>query len=279
MATQVNICNLALRRLGASVITAIDDGSKNADHCNAFWDYILDEVLEDYSWNFAQKIVTLNFTSGFGYYVDTDAKTISAASQADPCEMTVTSHGWSVGHTIYIYDVVGMTELNEHVYEIGTAADANTITLLDIDSTDMTAYVSGGKGIRKEVDPAYASGYTYDLPTDYLKALHLSDETTEFEVLGTGNNQRLCTVAKDAILTYTALESTTTSMINRFISAMAWRLAAELSVPIAKKGAKFEWAFGMYNSVLGRKATSDARAQKQKFDDSDPWLDAGGFTV
>jgi len=41
MATQVNICNLALRRLGAQEITAINDGTKMADHCNEFWDYIL----------------------------------------------------------------------------------------------------------------------------------------------------------------------------------------------------------------------------------------------
>jgi len=278
MATQVNICNLALKRLGAKEITAINDGSKNADHCSAFWDYILDEVLEDYSWNFAKKTATLNYTSGFGYYgTAADTKDISAASAADPCEMTVTGHGWSVGHTIYIEDIVGMTELNGQVYEIGTAADANTITLLDINSTPMTAYVSGGTGIRMEVDPRYSQGYTYDLPTDYLRALHLSDETYQFEILGTENNRRLCTTVEDARLTYTALETTTTNMLNRFISAMAWRLAGELSVPLAKKGAKSEWAMSMYQYVLGKKTTVDARSEKQNLDDSDSWLSAGGF--
>lgn len=279
MATQVDICNLALRRLGAKEIVTISEGSKNADHCAAFWDYILDEVLEDYSWNFAKKIATLNFTSGFGYYdEDADTMDISAASAADPCEMTVTGHGWSVGHTVYIDDISGMTELNGHVYEIGTAADANTVTLLDINSTPMTAYVSGGTGIRMEADPRYSQGYTYDLPTDYLRALHLSDESYEFEVLGTGNNRRLLTAVSDAILTYTALESTTANLLNRFISAMAWRMAGELAVPLSKKAAKNEWAMGMYQYVLGKKTTVDARSEKQNLDDYDSWLSAGNFT-
>jgi hypothetical protein len=279
MASQVNICNLALKRIGATAISAIDEAEKNAEHCNAFWDYILDEVLEDYSWNFAKKTVTLNFTSGFGYYgVAADTKDISASSAADPCEMTVTGHGWSVGHTIYIQDISGMTELNGHVYEIGTAADANTITLLDINSTPMTAYVSGGTGIRMEADPKYSQGYTYDLPTDYLRALHLSDETYQFEILGTGNNRRLLTAASGAILTYTSLEDTTTNLLTRFRSAMGWRLGAELCVPLGKKGAKQEWAMGMYNYVLGKKTTVDARSEKQNLDDSDSWLTDGNFT-
>ena len=279
MASQVDICNLALKRIGATEISSISESEKNAEHCTVFWDYILDEVLEDYSWNFAKKTATLNFTSGFGYYgVAADTKDISASSAADPCEMTVTGHGWSVGHTIYIEDISGMTELNGHVYEIGTAADANTITLLDINSTPMTAYVSGGTGIRMEADPKYSQGYTYDLPTDYLRALHLSDETYQFEILGTGNNRRLLTAASDAILTYTSLEATTTNLLNRFISAMAWRLGAELCVPLGKKGAKQEWAMGMYNYVLGKKTTVDARSEKQDLDDSDSWLTAGNFT-
>ena len=278
MASQINICNLALRRMGAAEITAIDEGSKNADNCNAFWDYILDEVLEDYAWNFAKKTVTLNFTSGFGYYGTTaDTKDISAASAADPCQMTVTGHGWLSGQTVYIEDIVGMTELNDSVYEITKITDEDTIELTDINSTDMTTYVSGGTGIRMEVDPKYSSGYTYDIPTDYLQALHLSDGVSEFEIMGTGNNRRLLTTVKDAILVYTALESTTTNMLNRFISAMAWRLAAELAIPLGKKGAKQEHMMNMYSYVLGKKTVSDARSQKKSLDDSDSWLTAGGF--
>ena len=280
MATQVDICNLALRRLGASEITTITEGTKNADHCNAFWTYILDEVLEDYSWGFARKTVTLDYTTGFGVYLDTDEKTITGITSADPPVVTSATHGFSDGNFVYIYDVSGMTEINKRVYEVSEKT-ADTFELLDMTSVPWTAYSSGGKCYRSEADPKYANGYTYNLPTDYLRALHLQDESYEFEVLGaTGDsNRRLVTTVSSAILTYTALESTTTNMLNRFISAMAWRLAAELAMPLSKKEAKVEWAMNMYNYVLGKKSVADARSEKQKLDDGDQWLTAGGFTV
>jgi len=279
MASQVDICNLELRRIGAAEIAAIDEGTKNADHCNAFWTYVLDEVLEDYSWNFAKKKRTLDYTAGYGIYLSTDSKTITGITQEAPPDVTCTAHGFEDGQTVKIDDVVGMTELNGRVFEIAEGEDANSFDLTDIDGTVLTAYVSGGTAIRCEVDPKYINGYVYDLPADYLRALHLSDKNYEFEILGTGNNRRLCTTTRDAVLVYTAFESTTTNMVNRFISAMAWRLGAELAVPLSKKGVKVEWAMNMYNYVLGKKSVADARSEKQKLDDGDQWLTAGGFTV
>ena len=149
MATQIDICNLALRRLGAQEIAAIDEGSKNADHCNAFWTYIIDEVLDDYSWNFAKKSRTLNYLTGFGVYTDSDVKTISNITQADPAVVSCAGHGFLDEYTVYIYDVEGMTEVNGHVYEI-EKIDADSFRLLGIDSAPFTAYDSCGSCIRKE---------------------------------------------------------------------------------------------------------------------------------
>lgn len=53
MATQVEICNLALIRGGQNKIAAIDENSKAADLLNGIWDMIIDEVLRDHTWNFA----------------------------------------------------------------------------------------------------------------------------------------------------------------------------------------------------------------------------------
>jgi hypothetical protein len=167
--TQVDICNLALRRLGANTITSISESTKMAEHCNAFWDYVLDEVLEAIPWNFTKKTRTLDFATGFGYYdEDTDTKTITGISQASEAVVTCVAHGFSTGHTVYIYDVAGMTQVNERVFEVENAT-ADTFKLTDIDSQIFDAYTSGGSCYRKEVDPKYSSGYTYDLPTDYKR--------------------------------------------------------------------------------------------------------------
>jgi hypothetical protein len=277
--TQVDICNLALRRLGATTISSISESTKNAEHCNVFWGYALDEVSVDYQWNFTKKQVTLNYTSGFLIYATTDEKTITGISAANPAVVTCTSHGFVDDNTVYIDDVAGMTEVNDTVYEITAVAGGNSFQLNGINSTDWTAYTSGGSCYRKEPNPKYSGGYTYDLPSDCLKALHLYPDSTEYEIVGMGANRRLLTTQTDAILVYNMLEETPTNMLTRFVNVLAWRLAAELAIPLTKKGAKQTWAMQMYDYTLKKMATVDAKSEKQDIDQSDSWLTQGGFTV
>lgn len=275
-ASQVDICNLALRRLGANTISSISESTKNAEYCNVFWEYMLDEVTADHQWDFTKKTVTLDYAAGFGVYSTDDTKTVSGLTQASPAVVTCTSHGFVTGNTVYINDVVGMTEANDIIFPV-EKVDANSFKLLGFDSTKWTAYVSGGTAIRKETNPDYSQGYTYDLPADCLKTFHLADQKSNFEVLGVGTNRRLVTTVSDAILTYGFLEETTTNMLTRFINSFAWRLAAELAVPLGKKGAKQEWAMGMYAYTLGKTSTVDARNDRSDLDDYDSWLNSGNF--
>lgn len=53
MATEVQICNLALGWLGANLITSLDDESKEAQLCKANYPYLRDAVLEAGNWTFA----------------------------------------------------------------------------------------------------------------------------------------------------------------------------------------------------------------------------------
>ena len=69
---------------------------------------------------------------------------ISAATQADPCVITVGAAGTlAIGDEIEIDGVVGMTELNGGRY-IVDAISGTDVTLRDTDSTGFTAYSSGG---------------------------------------------------------------------------------------------------------------------------------------
>jgi len=274
--SQVDICNLALRRLGATTIASISEATKNAEHCTVFWNYVLDEVMEDHQWNFTKKVVTLDYSAGFGVYSTTDTKTITGITAASPAVVSCASHGFVTGNTVYIYDVAGMTEVNERVYPITEVAGGNSFQLTGFDSTLWTAYTSGGSCIRKESNPAYSSGYTYDLPSDCLKLLSVSDGA-KYEIMGVGSNRRLLTTTSGAILTYNMLEETTTNMLTRFVNAMAWRLAAELAIPLAKKAAKQEWAMNMYTYTLGKTATVDARNDNMVLDTTDSWLTDGNF--
>lgn len=76
-------------------------------------------------------------------------KTITGATKANPCVVTVTGHGYSEGDLVDIDDVVGMTQLNGNRYQVHVLT-ADTFSLKDartaaaIDSTSYTTYTSGG---------------------------------------------------------------------------------------------------------------------------------------
>ncbi len=71
------------------------------------------------------------------------AKTITGATQANPCVITSAAHGYSNGDIVYIDSVVGMTQLNKKIYTVRGVA-TNTFQLEAVDSTAYTAYTSGG---------------------------------------------------------------------------------------------------------------------------------------
>lgn len=61
MATQVSICNIALGNVGGkSSISALNENSKEALHCNRVYDACLRLVLRAHNWAFAKAYVALN---------------------------------------------------------------------------------------------------------------------------------------------------------------------------------------------------------------------------
>lgn len=50
MASKIQICNLALSRIGANTITSLDDGTLEANTCKIFFDDLAEEVMIEGSW-------------------------------------------------------------------------------------------------------------------------------------------------------------------------------------------------------------------------------------
>ena len=82
---------------------------------------------------------------GYVYQLNVDyddyAATITAINQAASAVIAVEG-AFKIGDRVYIRDVVGMTEINEQILTV-TAATGAAITV-NFDSTDKTAYTSGG---------------------------------------------------------------------------------------------------------------------------------------
>jgi hypothetical protein len=60
--TDIQICNLALARLGDSRITALTDATAQAQYCSLFYTQTVEELQAEFDWQFCRKQV--NLTSG-----------------------------------------------------------------------------------------------------------------------------------------------------------------------------------------------------------------------
>lgn len=58
--SEVKICNLALRKLGARLIESLRDSSQEAVTCNLFYEQVRDAVLREHPWNFAATRIRLS---------------------------------------------------------------------------------------------------------------------------------------------------------------------------------------------------------------------------
>lgn len=87
-----------------------------------------------------------------------DKKTITAASQANPCAITSAGHGLATGDIVIIEGIVGMTQLNGRYYTI-TVTGANNFTLNGVDSSAYTAYSSGGYASKRNLLPGAVTFY------------------------------------------------------------------------------------------------------------------------
>ena len=70
MASEVGICNSALSKIGAKNITALSEGSKNANVCNVQYAKLRDRLLRLHTWNFATariKLARLSSTPAFEF--------------------------------------------------------------------------------------------------------------------------------------------------------------------------------------------------------------------
>lgn len=85
-------------------------------------------------------------------------KTISGITKTAPVIITSTGHAIPVGWRTKVSNVVGMKEINSDDYVIVTAADANTVSINEINATGYTAYTSGG--VLEINAPNSLTGYT-----------------------------------------------------------------------------------------------------------------------
>jgi hypothetical protein len=133
-----------------------------ADVADSLWQicyytYAANDAITSKTWPITSSTASTDFE--FAWDGET-ATNITAATQANPCVVTATSHGLVNGDRVIIESVAGMTELNyagleAKIYTVANKTD-DTVELSGINSTGYGAYTSGGT-IRK----FSVANYTY----------------------------------------------------------------------------------------------------------------------
>ena len=91
-ATALELCNDALSEIGAANITSLTANATKEDRvCNQFYAKLRDELLKQFSWNFAKKATPLNRIDLFDTSDDYgDYATISGITLANPVVIAAT---------------------------------------------------------------------------------------------------------------------------------------------------------------------------------------------
>ena len=188
---------------------------------------------------------------------------ITAATQANPCQLTVPGLTFGNGQLLYINGVVGMTQLNgQTVQAANVNATAGTFTLEDaqgnaINSTNYTAYSSAG----------YIQTVTPQLPVPAA----LGQATQFWEVPGLSPVARtvILTNVKSAYLVYTAFLPYPSLWDPSFRAAFVAHLASEIALPLAKDK-KFGMQLRAQQIAIARDRVTEARIR----DGNEDWANS-----
>lgn len=104
MASETDLLNDALSQIGALPITAIDDGSVNANHCQRLYPALRDSLIRSHHWNWAMKRVVLAqdvtapvFEFAFAYTLPADCLKVVEYNGGAPDTSTIYKiEGWKL---------------------------------------------------------------------------------------------------------------------------------------------------------------------------------------
>lgn len=195
-----------------------------------------------------------------GAQVVETTKTISGATQANPCVVTATSHGYLNGQEVYIASVGGMIQLNGRNFKIANkTTHTYELQYMDgtsVDATGFTAYTSGGTSARVyEIVTPYTEAHLPELQhiqsADVVTLVHPSYEPRE--LIRTGHTAwTLSTITFGAtVATPTGLASSASGTAYYYKVTAINAETGEESMPTAAVGSTTTTSTLTWNAVTG----------------------------
>jgi len=226
MATSsLEICNIALLKIGADSITALSDANKRARLCTLLYDFMRKKLLRAHPWNFAikrsflQKVTDTSTSVNDGTDIFTSAAALNSVT-GDTATVTLTSgtipSGISEDSTYYIIKTgTSAFKLAE------TQASALADTAIDITA-------NGVFNISLNIGAPFGYSQKFTLPTDYIRAVKEEDKNREWKKEGSF----ILSNDSDFNLEYIYNVTDTTTFDPSFDELLAHLIAIELAFPL-----------------------------------------------
>lgn len=218
--TQLEIANLALRKLGEAKITALNATTPAAQAVSDLYQPTLDELLRAYRWNFARKSAMLEPVW--------EAATSVFLESAGVIRVNKTSHGLPVGQRVLL-STSDYPDANGHFYI--SAISTNHFHVSAPGAADITSSLG-----EYHVAPQHTWAYRVALPSDCLALRTVNGyEANRPHEFYTREGNYIFTDAEELDIVYTrALTGGTDESVFDviFLQAFACLLAAELAMPV-----------------------------------------------
>lgn len=125
-------------------------------------------------------------------------------------------------------------------------------------------------------DPSPRFTYKYQLPSDYLRAQHLSDFSS-FTVETDGNNVVLMTNTKNAVLHYTKDQTAVNLWSPKQKLATIYALAAHITGALSGRAGLIQKNFQLANRLLIEAREADENADYYTYSTIPSWIAARGY--
>jgi len=269
--TKLQIVNLALSQVGARNITTFGETTtEEGRRINATYSFILEEVLLEHPWTFAQKRAVLvdmtrteqdDWVTATVYAVDdivydpTLGKYYKClvAHTAGTLFATDSAAGKWTAYVTWVTGTVYAKGAKVYGHTLGAGIEYACLvnhTSAALFATDLTSVYWVATELVEDLDDNLTN--VFYLPTDFLKITQISDTDSIHQIVG---NRLLCDT--NAIkIRYTYRNDDPLLYSGQFVTAFATRLAAEICFNLTESANKAQLLLEKYEKIDLPRATS-----------------------
>jgi hypothetical protein len=236
--TQLELCNLALDKLGEPPITSIGASTPAAQACTRLYQPTLDALVRKYRWNFARESVQLK-----AVWV---AATSVFLESVDVIRINKTAHGLAVGQRVLL-ETSDYPDANGHFFI--TAVSTNHFHV----SAPGAANITSSLG-KYHIAPQHTWNYKIALPNDCLalRTVEGYEVSRPHQFFVLEGRSIFCNL-EEVEVTYTQKQEGGTDEANFdtiFNDLFACMLAAELAMPVTGAMSRRGDMMSLYGEVL-----------------------------